>query len=490
MDKLASILLAFPSEPSLINTVDNGAYDNAVKGHITKLSKLLQERVADLIAHGPNLLAILDPSVNSLSYLAILHSLILPDIPASVPRHLVLESLVLFLSTFDGRQSRYAGKHLLDVFNAAGNGQLLPPSVAVSALSNAILKLDPTGSMLTSSHILLAKLAYQTNNVPQALRVFDKDIVFYPNMANHSEPRYPCDLSLPPPSYISVGSGLTGPLKPPSVLEYDLLRGMAYCSERDWTKAYTSLERIVAHPTREGGVSKIMVEGYKKWILVSLLAKGKLPELPSYTAAQANKLYGSFGKSYMAVAAVFVGDDVGALKAEVEKSTTEWQVDGNTGLIQEVLAAYQKWQVMGLQQVYTKLSLSEIRQQTMSAETGARLPDDEDVETLVQNMIISGMLKGVVERNDDGTSFLTFLPAATQLSEQQFAEELTSTAIQLKQLHPIFKTTKERLGTSKEYIKHVIKEEKRVEKDGNDPTLAFDAHVDDEDLMGGVVATG
>lgn len=127
MDKLASILLAFPPGLNLFfNINDNAVYDGTVKAHLAKLSKLLREHNTDLVAHGPNLLAVLDPEVNSLSYLAVLHSLIVPGIRESTPRDLVLEKLVIFLTTFDARQSRYAGRHLLDVFHAAGSGQFLP----------------------------------------------------------------------------------------------------------------------------------------------------------------------------------------------------------------------------------------------------------------------------------------------------------------------------------------------------------------------------
>ncbi|XDG04170.1 hypothetical protein ABKA04_003785 [Annulohypoxylon sp. FPYF3050] len=469
MDMIASELLAFPPGANLNCFEDDESYHSSVQVHVAKLSKLLQEQNASLVIHGPELLAILDPAINSLSYLAVLHSLVLPGIAVSAPRDLILEKLVLFLTTFDARQCRYAKSHLYDIIYAAGDGFKLPPSAAVEALATAILRLDPTGSLLTSFHIALAKLAYSTNVTEPALPVLDKDIVFYPGMTNYGEPTYLCDLTLPPPVYISRETGLTNPLKSSMVLEYDFLR---------------------AFPTREGGASKIMTESYKKWVLVSLLYKGKLVDPPSYTGASANKFYGSLGKPYQSVAAQFVTDNVQALKAEVEKNNQLWSEDGNTGLIQEVLAAYQKWRVLGLEQIYSKISLPEIRQQTTSAETGKELESDEDVETLIQNMIISGMLSGVIEKNDDGTSFLTFLSPSTLLSEEDFASELASTALRLKQLHSFFKTTRERLGTSKEYIKHIIKEEKRTDKNDLDPTLAFDSQVDDEDLMGGVVATG
>ncbi|KAI1389774.1 uncharacterized protein F4822DRAFT_399662 [Hypoxylon trugodes] len=489
MDKLASTLLAFPPEANLAS-LDNEIYDAAARTHISKLSKLLRENHAELLAHGLQLLELLDPSVNSLSYLAVIHTLTIPSVASSASVDSILEKLVLFLLTFDARQCRYARSQLQDVLVAVGTGHYLPPSVAVEALTTAILRLDPTGSILTNYHILLAKLAYNTNNTESVLPVIDKNIVYFPGMANYGEPGYLCDLTLPPPAYLSRETGLTSNLKSTAVLEYDLIRGMIYCSRRDWESAFAAFERVITYPTREGGASKIMLEAYKKWVLVSLLSKGKLVEPESYTGAAASKIYGNIGKPYTALAALFVADDAQVLKADVEKNTQLWFEDGNTGLIQEVLAAYQKWRVLALEQIYSKISLPEIRQQTTSAETGRVLEKDEDIETLLQNMIISGMLYGVIEKNDDGTAFLTFLPPSTQLSEPEFASELAHTAARLKQLHPIFQATQERLGTSKEYIKHVIREEKRAEKNDPDPTLAFDVHVDDEDLMGGILPTG
>ncbi|OTB09129.1 hypothetical protein M426DRAFT_316421 [Hypoxylon sp. CI-4A] len=490
MEKIASTLLAFPSGEH-VDRFDNGAYDPLAKSHVSKLAKLLKDQAVDIVTHGPQLLELLNPAVNSLSCVAVLHTLITRDAITPDNLDLVLEKLTLFLITFDARQSRYARAQLQDVFQAVGTGQLLPPSVAVEALAIAILRLDPTGSLLTPAHIQLVKLAYSTNNIEPVLQVIDMNIVFYPGMANYGNPKHLCDLSLSPPQYLSRDSGLVSSLKSTSVLEYDLVRGLIYCSQREWTKACDAFERVITFPTREGGTSKIMVETYKKWVLVSLLSKGKFVETPSsYTGVSAGKTYGYLAKPYEYIAARFVTDKAKSLKTDVEKYTEDWQEDGNTGLVQEVLAAYQKWQVLRLEQVYSKVSLSEIRQQTTSAETGQALEKDEDVETLLQNMIISGMLTGVIEKNDDGTTFLTFLPPSILLSEQDFAQELATMALRLKQLHPIFKVTKERLGSNKEYIKHIIKEEKRAEKNEPDPTLAFDAHVDDEDLMGGVVATG
>lgn len=270
-----------------------------------------------------------------------------------------------------------------------------------------------------------------------------------------------------------------------------MLRGMMYCALRDWSKAFAAFQRVVTYPTREGGTSKIMIEAYKKWVLVSLLSKGKLAETPSNTPAASAKLYANLAKPYTSVAVAFVADDAQVLKAEVEKNTAIWLEDANTGLVKEVLSAYQKWRVLALEQIYSNISLSEIRQQTTSAETGEKLQKDEDVETLIQNMIISGMLSGVIEKNDDGTKYLSFLSLTTPFTEVEFVDRVKNTASQLMQLQNYFKITKERLGTNKEYLKHVIKEEKRAADKSNDPEPVpdFDATVDDEDLMGGIMNT-
>lgn len=429
--------------------------------------------------------------MNSLSYLAVLHSICLPNLAS--PREHTMDRLVEFLHCFDPRQMRYAGSYLRELLDLVASGQVLPPLIAVDALATAILRIDPTGGMLTSTHTQMAKLAYTTDTIDAAFPVIDKNIVFYPNMANWVEPDPLCDLTLSPASYIHKETGLTLNVKPAAVLEYDLLCGMMYCTKRNWAKAHAAFERVITFPTRDGGTSKIMAEAYKKWILASLLHKGKLDSPPSYTAPAALKAFGTLGKHYTDIVALFDAEGpqaAGELKQQVESLGAVWHDDGNLGLIQEVLAAYQEWQILNLQHVYSKIAISDVRELTRSAQTGSMLENDDDAEALIQNMIISGTLKGVIEKNDDDTAYLTFLPSSATFSEDEFAKQMTAAAVQIAELEPVLKATNERLGTSKEYIRHLVKEQRRSsEKNEQDPTLGFDSQVDDEDLMGGITST-
>lgn len=374
--------------------------------------------------------------------------------------------------------------------------------MAVELLAKAILRLDPTGTMLTSHHLSIVQLAYEANVVEPAFQVTDKQIVYFPGMARDpavssrntsAVPQKPlCDMSLPPTAYIMTETGLTNVLTVDQVLQYDLTCALMYCSRRQWTKARAALERVITHPTRDGGVSKLMTEAYCKWVLVSLLVNGRTPVVPATAGGNARKAYEIMPKPYLAVASHFDSMDAVTLKQEVENSAQIWSNDRNTGLIQEVLAAHQKWQIIDLRNIYSKVSLADIRQQTCSAETGAMLPSDDDVEALVQGMIQSGMLKGVIEKPADKPAYLKFLSESDDLSESEYQVEIASVFVNMKKLETIYKTTSSRLSTNPYYVKHHVRELRREKESGGQNNIAasFEATVEDEDLMTGLTASG
>lgn len=374
--------------------------------------------------------------------------------------------------------------------------------MAVEVLARAILRLDPTGAMLTSHHLSLVRLAYEANVIEPAFQVTDKPIVYFPGMTKdpgignrNTNPvlrKYLCDMSLPPTAYIMTETGLTNALTVDQVLQYDLTVGLMYASKRQWAKARAAFERVITHPTRDGGVSKFMTEAYSKWVLVSLLVNGRTPTVPATAGAYARKTYEVIAKPYLAVASHFDSMSAVNLKQEVESNAHIWSNDRNTGLIQEVLAAHQKWQIIDLRSVHSKVSLSDIRQQTCSAETGAILPSEDDVEALIQGMIQSGLLKGIIEKPAGKPAYLMFLSESNDLSEAEYQAEIATVFAKMKKLEAIYKTTNSSLATSPYFVKHHIRELKREkESGGQNPAAAnFEAAVDDEDLMTGLTASG
>lgn len=360
----------------------------------------------------------------------------------------------------------------------------------------AILRLDPTGSLLTDKHLILVRLAYETDTAEYALEAIDKQIVYFPNMAKGTTVGAPqkslCDLSLSPPEYISPETSLSEALDIEGVLQYDLLCGLLYCSRSQWQKARAAFERVITHPTREGGVSKIMVDAYNKWLLVSLLVNGRTPEIPATAGSVAKKTYETTGKPYAAIASHF--DTIAALplKKEVETNVQLWQSDRNIGLVQQVLAAHQKWQIIDLRNVYTKISLTSIRKATCSAETGAPLETDDEVERLIEGMIQSDMLKGVIQKPRGKPAYLEFFSEFSELSETEYKTEMASAMLKMRELEAIYRSTSQRLSTNKYWVHHLIKEKKREKENAAQsvPISSFDSQIEDEDLMSGIVASG
>jgi COP9 signalosome complex subunit 3 len=73
--------------------------------------------------------------------------------------------------------------------------------------------------------------------------------------------------------YITSASGLSGKLSYQLYLEYFLYGAMIFMGLKKWDDALHFLHVVLAAPANHS-VSMIMVQAYKKWVLVCLLAKG------------------------------------------------------------------------------------------------------------------------------------------------------------------------------------------------------------------------
>lgn len=351
--------------------------------------------------------------------------------------------------------------------------------------------------MFTSHHLPLVKLAYNSNNIEPALPIITRPIVFYPGMRGQTEPRPLCDMRLPPSSYITVESGLTSRVSSSAVLEYDLCVGLCHLQHRQYRLAAAALERVLTYPTKEHGCSKIMVEAHNKWVLVSLLEKGKLEPHPAVSQT-VQAAYSKVGWPYVNVAKAFEKpDNAAGLKKQVESVGMQvFAEEGNVSLIRQVLAQYQPHHILRLRDIYSKLSIEDIRLLTESAETGAHLETAGEVEVLLQDMISTGMLKGVLAKptgsvSGDGQGHLTFLTEEEEVDEHRYMEEMLSLQQRVESLGPILTATNERLSTSRDFVKHLVKTENNA-KDrsgagagGKEIDLSYDSQVEDEDLMVG-----
>ncbi|KAH6899884.1 hypothetical protein B0T10DRAFT_469029 [Thelonectria olida] len=488
MDSVWAVLSTFSAAPG--GSQSTKEYDLAIKDHVQAIKQLLFANRQVVTTNFAEILANLDPANNSIAFLAIL-LITWDNNPTGPERSTLLDETLRFLLKFDPSQVRYTGQSFRKLLEDVVRGQRFSPLVSVEAVTTAMLRLDPSGCMFTSTHLMLAKLAYETSWIDPALPVLDSDVLFFPGMVGQREGKLLCDPSLTPVSYVSVDTGLTDSVRSSTVLEYNLVSALCYMTKKDWTKAHRALERVLSHPSRDKGVSKFMDVAHKQWVLVGLLKDGKEPTLPSHVASAAKSSFETLGLPYKNVAGLFSMPDAARLKAEVEVNRQVWEEDNNVLLINEVLAAYQKWQIINLRDVYTQVSISQLRQMTVSAETGEALKDDGEMVQLVRQMIESNLLKGVLDEGQSGEdSYLKFLDDNEYLPEADLAQRIAQHAQSIERLGRLYKAANDRLGNSKEYVKHLVREQKRAEKDVNDPGLGFDSQIEDEDLMTGILAHG
>ncbi|KAJ4306153.1 hypothetical protein N0V88_000949 [Collariella sp. IMI 366227] len=437
MDQIASVLLNFPPAGG----VSDEEYYKAAKIHSQEVQKLaVSPKFKDF---APQLLDHVNPSVNSISYLGLL---IAAHNANTVPLPDLLTKITTFLTTFDSRQIRCAGKLF---------------SIVLDWLT-----------ILTSHHVSLVKFAYATDKVGHALPLLEKDIVFYPGVKGLNETQ--------PPQLTSTDA-----------LQYDFLRGLCFIQRREWGRALDALERVITYPTRDShACSKIMVEAHNKWILVGLLHTGKTPTVPIITSIGAQKAFATLGKPYHALGKAFEETTAAKLKAEFETTGPQlFSEENNFNLVRLVLQHYQRWQILNLRGVYTKISLEQLRAQTQSAETAAPLASEADVEKLLLQMIDERMLAGRIERPaDGGAAYLVFAPADDEISEAQFAREMAVRQQRLVDLAPVVRAMNDRLGSSKDYIKILVNQSKREGNGRRDYEAQFLDQTEDEDLMSEVMS--
>lgn len=313
-------------------------------------------------------------------------------------------------------------------------------------------------------------------------------------MNSYSETRRICDPSLPSQSYLTRDTGLTTSLRPAQVLEYEYLVGLMFCSLRDWAAATAAFERIITFPSRDAGVSKVMVEAHKKWVLTSLLRSGKSASQPALVSGPTSRTFGILSKHYLQIAEHFDALDVTALRTAVTEHASSFGDDGNEGLVREILATFQQWQIYFLRDVYAKVSIAELRATTYNADTGGHLASDAAIADLVRRMISLGMLDAAIHEAEGGRpAYLEFLPESkSATSEAEYARALAASAQRLRQLKATLGTMDERLVMGKEYARFQLKEQQRREKagrdDGRGDPSGFDEQIEDEDLMGGTMS--
>ncbi|KAJ5122851.1 hypothetical protein N7526_009788, partial [Penicillium atrosanguineum] len=181
-------------------------------------------------------------------------------------------------------------------------------------------------------------------------------------------------------------------------LRYFLYGGMVYMALKEWRKAFHFLSVVISAPT-VGSISMVMVEAYKKWVLVGLLANGKLFSPPNVTSPNVVKLYQSLAKPYVSLAQIFERGDMKKLVAEVDTAREIWFMDRNMGLVSQVVNTFSGHALIGLRKTFAALTVTEVLEQA------PYLPADAmAAETSIASFIMSGAMNAALVHSSSQTN--------------------------------------------------------------------------------------
>lgn len=178
-----------------------------------------------------------------------------------------------------GRPQRLCQRHgSTSLLSFPSSTDLQQPLLATRPIREAILRLDPSCAVFTSTHLLFIQLCLKARSYACALPVLDKHVCHFPALSSRASSNLSsslCTRNETSLTFITDSSGLSSKLTYKDYLRYFLYGGMVYMALKKWRKALHLLGVVISMPTA-GSISMVMVEAYKKWVLVGLLAKGKV----------------------------------------------------------------------------------------------------------------------------------------------------------------------------------------------------------------------
>jgi COP9 signalosome complex subunit 3 len=147
-----------------------------------------------------------------------------------------------------------------------------------------MIRLDPTTGAFTSFHLSFIQLCMETRSYAAALPILDNYIHSIPTkipaaVREGLEYSVPCADVATSGEYIYQGSGHSEKVTLVDLQEYYLLGAMAYLGLRQFKKAQQLLEHVLIAPSANVA-NGLMLEAYKKWVLVNCLVNPTVGKQP------------------------------------------------------------------------------------------------------------------------------------------------------------------------------------------------------------------
>ena len=285
----------------------------------------------------------------------------------------VLQQVTLFVADCSKEQVKFASGQFASVFHAITQ-ELCNRKLAITGIklvSAAIDILQDELSQLTSVHADLCQLCLAAKCYKPALKYLDIEI-----------------------SDINSEKGMMTSFY---FLSYYYYGGMIYTVLKKFDRALYFFEQAVTCPAT--ATSLIMIEAYKKYVLVSLILEGKFVALPKYTSSVIYRWIKSYVNCYQELISAYSQGSVSKLSEIVNMHSSYFIQDKNMGLVKQVVDSLVKRNIQKLTKSFITLSLYDV---IVRANLDCSI---EEVEKKLLEMIKQGEIFGKIDKQSKMVKF-------------------------------------------------------------------------------------
>uniref|UniRef100_A0A8C0Y523 COP9 signalosome subunit 3 n=1 Tax=Cyprinus carpio carpio TaxID=630221 RepID=A0A8C0Y523_CYPCA len=304
----------------------NNVRQLSAQGQMTQLCELINksgELLAKNLSHLDTVLGALDIQEHSLGVLAVLFvKFSMPNIPDF---ETLFSQVQLFISTCNGEHIRYATDTFAGLCHQLTSAlvERKQPLRGISIIKQAIDKMQMNTNQLTSVHADLCQLCLLAKCFKPAVPFLELDMM---------------DICKENGAYDAK-----------HFLCFYYYGGMIYTGLKDFERALYFFEQAITTPAM--AVSHIMLEAYKKYILVSLILHGKVQQLPKYTSQIVGRFIKPLSNAYHELAQVYASNNPSELRAVVSRHGETFTRDNNSGLVKQCLSSLYKKNIQRLTKI-------------------------------------------------------------------------------------------------------------------------------------------
>lgn len=376
-------------------------------------------------------LSLLDPVLHSLGYLVFLEAQSSETMSKDQVENF-LNTAVHFINVCSKEQIRLAPEKFTILCKRVKESalQLHSPMRAVSPLHTAIVKLQPSPQYLTALHAEFFLVCLLAKCYNAALSILDEQI-----------------FEIDPKKCV---------LTPKDFLLYCYYGGMLYIGLKQFGKALECFHHAITAPAIV--LSAIVVESYKKFILVALIHSGQVPAFPKYTPSVTQRYLKTCTQDYLELANCFGTRNIADLQRCVGSHEESFRKDSNLGLVKQVVSSLYKRNIQRLTQTFVTLSLEDIA-------STVQLASPKEAELYILRMIQEGEIFATINQKD---GMVCFLEDPEQYKTRDITQRLDSRIRQIMSLEQKVTSMDEQISCDQAYLSRVGRERSRYDLEDYD----------------------